>query len=80
MQVVLVEWMDSVTHDNWAPVEEVEHSILKPCRAAGFLVTKNKDKVTIALLASCQGDAYASWVNIPTENVIRIEELKTVEI
>ena len=79
MQVVLVEWVDAVTWDNWAEVEAAEQSTLKTAFAAGFLISDNTDKVTIALLSAHSCGAVSSWVNIPKPNIKRMEVLKEID-
>ena len=70
MQVLLVKWRDSVTHDNWAAVADVEKSCPKLIYAVGFLISDNADKITLALLNSDDGVSVASWVNIPKECIV----------
>lgn len=79
MQIVLVKWKDSTTFGHWSSAEFVDQSRCRLGYAAGFLVTEDDTKITVALLTSEDREDFSNWVNIPIESVIEIVKIKEVD-
>ena len=75
MKIVLVKWQDATTFNQWAEATGVTESKLRVCYAAGFLVGKSKEQVTVALLTSEDTGSFSDWINIPAQSVLKITKL-----
>lgn len=68
---VLVEWNDAVQTIGWA---ELHAPTDMACKSAGFLVSKTKDRITLAL--NWDGENYGQHMEIPRSCVTKIRRLK----
>lgn len=68
---VLVEWIDSVQSIGWGELHEPSDLT---CWSAGFLVSKTKDRVTLAL--NWDGAEHGMTMEIPRVAVKKIRKLK----
>lgn len=52
-RLVLVEWIDSYSLNNWRPLDTIDASVLH-CRSVGWVAAESKESIT--LVASVSGE------------------------
>jgi hypothetical protein len=75
MQIAQVRWLDSTTFHEWENIETVDKASPRMCVAVGFLITENEDKITLALLATDDFQAFSNWIVIPAKDIVDREIL-----
>lgn len=79
--VVLVEWIDSVTHgDGWKRVEDLDLQP-SPCISAGMVIDETEESITVAGTVDLWSGHYATIgaITIPKVAIIKRHELGEVQ-
>ena len=78
MKIVEVTWRDSVAAGGqWEDCGVAKEMTLSECRSVGFLICRDKEKVTLAQSLGRNGQAVINVVSIPKGCVLEIKELST---
>lgn len=81
LEIVHVEWVDSMSIHKWNfhdKVDDFAKSKHSPCHSSGFLIYENDEQVVLAqsICEDCKADA----IKIPKVAVLNIKRLATAEI
>ena len=80
MQVALVKFQDSTTHDHWASMDDIDKSAPKVCFACGFLIEESDEAVKVCLLLGQEKEVGSNWIIIPAKCVLFIEVIKEIDL
>lgn len=78
MEVVLVDWVDALSRDEWSANLKDMPTIV-PCQTAGFLLKHDEKEVVLALNwldGGGQHEATSCAIAIPTGCVLSVRKLK----
>ncbi len=73
--LVVVEWMDSATADGWQHEADAEKHQPSVCKTVGWLLTKNRQYITVAASQSDSGN-WSQAMSIPRACVTSIRRLE----
>ena len=77
MKEVLVEWVDStLMGQKWQCNHEAENMTVNNCRAIGYLVSKNKERIVLAQSVCIEDNSVINLLAIPRGCVRSIREIK----
>ena len=74
-KMIMVTWHDAVSVDEWTDLNEAAPAPAL-CHSVGFLHTKDKEKITLALNHDAQNDNVSCIMTIPLGMVKAITALK----
>ena len=74
MRLVLIEWIDSVYHDMWEPLGDVEPSNML-VKSVGWLAKDTPDYKMVVPHQQC--DQTRGGMTIPSTAVIKITDMET---
>jgi hypothetical protein len=77
--LVLVNWEDAYSRQNWIADEDVDENFLDEaynCTMVGYLIRNHKDYIVVAARASGDGLTYGLLQRIPRGMVRKIRKLK----
>lgn len=74
-KLVEVEWSDACGYAKWDDLKEYETLAPMPCKTAGYLIGKNKERITILQTQSIDGGA-TGGLSIPMPWIKSIRTLK----
>ena len=75
--IVFVVWEDAFSVDAWTSDTEIVEDKLICIHSVGFLIIKNKNKITLSLNHDLDSDTLSCVINIPRKMVKSIKFLKT---
>lgn len=75
-KLVLVEWLDAESIDEWTSEELVDHSTAK-ILSAGWMIKEGKDSISLALNHDTKNGSYSCIMKIPAGMVQKIKLLKS---
>ena len=75
MQIVKIEWEDSCAITGWHNQGKFEDYDVSPCRTVGYLLGKDKKKITV-LQSISNSPSFCEALTIPRGNVKKITYLK----
>ena len=77
MKEVLVEWVDStIWGQKWLCYDEAQAMTLNNCRARGWVVKKDKDKIVLAQSMCVEDNSVINLLAIPRGCIKKITEVK----
>ena len=76
--LVLVKWVDIVGDDNWLTKKEAEKTRPHPFVSVGWVLTHDKQAISIVSCYSPEDDTVGSVTSIPTGAVLNITRLNRV--
>ena len=74
LKIVEVEWEDSCTEGGWQRKGIAKEHTVSKCKTAGYLLSKNKERVVISQSMSDTGNV-AEQIAIPRKCINSIKEL-----
>ena len=74
-QLVEVEWTDACGSGAWQDIDDYRKLAPMPCLTAGYLLVKDKEKVTVLSTQSLDGGGNGA-ISIPTQWIKSIRKLK----
>lgn len=74
-KIVEVEWFDACGYGKWDGLKEYEELEPMPCKTAGYLLKKTKDKITILSTQSAD-EGGNGGISIPIPWIKKIRVLK----
>lgn len=66
MNIIYVEWLDAVSHDEWIHLDEADLNTVL-IKSVGFLVSDTKESITLALNYDTINNNISCYINIPNK-------------